>query len=68
MRVKCVICDTVQQLEDDLPLAKKLRNRPIHTYMCDPCYTRIANNTEKGSLQESFNFSAHLQNLMRNFN
>ena len=35
MRVKCVICDEIGQFTDDAPLAKKLRNRPIHTYMCD---------------------------------
>jgi len=45
MRVKCVICDAINQLDDDLPLAKKLRNRPIHTYMCDNCHDRIKDNT-----------------------
>jgi len=29
MRVKCVICDTIQNIDDNLPLAKKLRNRPF---------------------------------------
>lgn len=24
MRVKCVICDTINNLDDDLPLAKKI--------------------------------------------
>ncbi len=46
MRVKCVICDSINNLNDDLPLAKKLRNRPIHTYMCEQCHERIAINTE----------------------
>ncbi|WP_313891416.1 YlaI family protein [Psychrobacillus sp.] len=46
MRVKCVICDTINQLSDDLPLAKKLRNRPIHTYMCPTCHDRIKENTD----------------------
>ncbi|WP_078576075.1 YlaI family protein [Salipaludibacillus agaradhaerens] len=41
MRVKCVICDVVETIDSQLPLAKKLRNRPIHTYMCTPCYNRI---------------------------
>ncbi|MEK3935233.1 YlaI family protein [Sporosarcina sp. FSL W7-1349] len=45
MRVKCVICDEIGQLPDDLPLAKKLRNRPIHTYMCERCSDRIAEKT-----------------------
>lgn len=47
MRVKCVICDTIHDLQDDLPLAKKLRNRPIHTFMCPSCSTRVTENTGK---------------------
>lgn len=45
MRVKCVICDETGQLPDEAPLAKKLRNRPIHTYMCPSCENRIAEKT-----------------------
>jgi len=45
MRVKCVICEVINQLQDDSPQAKKLRNRPIHTYMCDPCHDRIKEKT-----------------------
>ena len=56
MRVKCVICDSINQLDDDLPLAKKLRNRPIHTYMCDTCNTRIAANTERRLATGKFRF------------
>jgi len=43
-------------LDDDLPLAKKLRNRPIHTYMCDTCHMRIAENTEKRLATGKFKF------------
>ncbi|MBP3952172.1 YlaI family protein [Bacillus suaedae] len=46
MRVKCVLCDKIEQLDDQLPLAKKLRNRPIHTYMCETCHERIKVQTE----------------------
>lgn len=45
MRVKCVICETINELPDDSPQSKKLRNRPIHTYMCDPCHDRIEEKT-----------------------
>jgi len=45
MRVKCVICEVINQLQDDSPQAKKLRNRPIHTYMCDSCHSRIEEKT-----------------------
>ncbi|PLS16543.1 DUF2197 domain-containing protein [Bacillus sp. M6-12] len=45
MRVKCVICDKIESIEDDSPQAKKLRNRPIHTYMCISCHSRIEEKT-----------------------
>ncbi|MGJ9383935.1 hypothetical protein CR203_02185 [Salipaludibacillus neizhouensis] len=45
MRVKCVICDIVESINNDSPQAKKLRNRPIHTYMCQTCYSRIEDRT-----------------------
>ncbi|RSL30414.1 DUF2197 domain-containing protein [Salibacterium salarium] len=47
MKVKCVICDQINNLDDSDPLAKKLRNRPIHTYMCDECYNRIEKRTHE---------------------
>ncbi|MBU9711265.1 YlaI family protein [Evansella tamaricis] len=47
MRVKCVICDVIENINDFSPLAKKLRNRPIHTYMCGTCNQRIEDNTNK---------------------
>lgn len=56
MRVKCVVCDTINMLDDDLPLAKKLRNRPIHTYMCEECEQRIAGKTEARLATGKFRF------------
>lgn len=47
MKVQCAICDRIDELSDDLPLAKKLRNRPIHTYMCPVCHDRIEENTKR---------------------
>jgi len=47
MRVKCVICDKIESLEDDSFQAKRLRNRPIYTYMCETCSTRITERTEQ---------------------
>lgn len=47
MKVKCVLCETIDNLDDELPLAKKLRNRLIHTYMCDECYERIEVRTKE---------------------
>lgn len=45
MRVKCFICDKIDTLDDDSILAKRLRNRPIHTYLCPTCDQRIAEKT-----------------------
>lgn len=45
MKVKCVLCDKIETIEDESPLAKKLRNRPIHTYMCQECHDRITRRT-----------------------
>ena len=53
MRVKCVLCDEIGQLVDDAPLAKKLRNHPINTYMCDNCSERITEQTNLSIKQEN---------------
>jgi uncharacterized protein YlaI len=45
MRVKCVLCDKIENINSDTLQAKRLRNRPIHTYMCEPCNERIADKT-----------------------
>ncbi|WP_257350601.1 YlaI family protein [Pseudalkalibacillus decolorationis] len=59
MRVKCVLCDKLEKIEDGSPLAKRLRNRPIHTYMCADCNKRIADRTEER--KASGNFSTFRQ-------
>lgn len=46
MRVKCVICDKIESIEDESFIAKRLRNRPIHTYMCQDCSSRISEKTK----------------------
>ncbi|WP_010631060.1 DUF2197 domain-containing protein [Sporolactobacillus vineae] len=45
MKVKCVICDKICELDDQSLLAKRLRNRPIHTFMCHECHERISKRT-----------------------
>lgn len=56
MRVKCVICDAIHDLPNDLPLAKKLRNRPIHTFMCPTCSERVSDKTQKRIQTGKFQF------------
>ncbi|MFD2043971.1 YlaI family protein [Ornithinibacillus salinisoli] len=47
MQVKCVICDQVEDIEENSLQAKRLRNRRIHMYLCDSCYERVGENTTK---------------------
>lgn len=47
MKVKCVLCDVIESINDHSFEAKRLRNRPIHTYMCKSCETRITEKTNK---------------------
>lgn len=47
MRVKCVICDKIENIENESVLAKRLRNRPIHTYTCQLCHDRITERTKE---------------------
>ena len=47
MRVKCVLCDKIESIDDELLIAKRLRNRPIHTYMCNECNERIEQKTNE---------------------
>lgn len=51
MKVQCVLCDVIEEIEQDSPLAKKLRNHPTTTYMCRPCSHRIRINTEQRKLE-----------------
>lgn len=54
MRVKCFLCDKIESIEDESPLAKRLRNRPIHTYMCKNCEDRITEKTNKRIVSGNF--------------
>lgn len=67
MRVKCVICDTVESLDDDNPLAKKLRNRPIHTFMCSTCKERITDKTAARVATGKFRFYKTSSTLDQDF-
>ncbi|MED1204221.1 YlaI family protein [Heyndrickxia acidicola] len=44
MKVQCILCDKIEVINQDSIIAKRLRNRPIHTYMCEECTNRV---TEK---------------------
>ncbi|WP_019242452.1 MULTISPECIES: YlaI family protein [Bacillus] len=56
MKVKCVICESIEILHDDSPTAKKLRNRPIHTFMCQKCHDRIEARTNERLATGNFKF------------
>lgn len=56
MRVKCVICDKIERIDDESLVAKRLRNRPIHTYLCDSCSLRIEEKTNSRLATGKFRF------------
>ncbi|MBB6454979.1 uncharacterized protein YlaI [Salirhabdus euzebyi] len=47
MRVKCILCDNVDNIKGTGLLAKQLRKRRVMTYMCDPCKERIEDRTKE---------------------
>lgn len=46
MKIKCMICDRVNEVEDQSLLAKKMRNKPLTSYICTECHDRVAENTK----------------------
>ncbi|CAG9619860.1 YlaI family protein [Sutcliffiella rhizosphaerae] len=62
MRVKCVICDKIESIDDETLIAKRLRNRPIHTYMCDGCNERIEKKTNERKATGNFRLFEQKQN------
>ncbi|WP_064093850.1 YlaI family protein [Rossellomorea aquimaris] len=56
MRVKCALCEVIDNIDDYSLQAKRLRNRPIHTYMCDSCHDRIKEKTEERVSTGNFKF------------
>ncbi|WP_074433016.1 YlaI family protein [Neobacillus dielmonensis] len=56
MRVKCVLCDKIEAINDESLTAKRLRNRPIHTYMCKECCERITEKTNARISTGNFRF------------
>ena len=62
MRVKCVICDKIESIDDETLVAKRLRNRPIHTYMGDECSERIEKRTNERKATGNFKLYEQKQN------
>ncbi|MFD1031105.1 YlaI family protein [Metaplanococcus flavidus] len=67
MRVKCVICDTIEELVDDTLEAKRLRNRPIHTHMCKTCNERIELRTKERLATGKFHFYRSSRKIEEDF-
>ncbi|MDC1541856.1 YlaI family protein [Candidatus Pseudothioglobus singularis] len=47
MKVKCTICDKIDDLDHDSFQAKRLRNRMNSMYLCKECYDRITEKTRQ---------------------
>ncbi|MBF0738608.1 DUF2197 domain-containing protein [Staphylococcus arlettae] len=41
IKVQCIICDTTVLIDENTLEAKRLRNDPMHTFMCDECKSRL---------------------------
>ncbi|AQM40330.1 MULTISPECIES: DUF2197 domain-containing protein [Staphylococcus] len=41
IKVQCIICDTEVFIDQNTLEAKRLRNDPMHTFMCDECKSRL---------------------------
>ena len=54
MKTQCMICETIEEINDESLLAKKLKYNRIRSYLCDACYERIRVNTIKR--QQTGNF------------
>ncbi len=62
MRVKCFICDKIELINNESNLAKRLRNRPIHTYTCQLCYDRITERTKERLATGKFRMNKPVKN------
>ncbi|WP_084213542.1 YlaI family protein [Thermicanus aegyptius] len=45
MKAICFLCEKTVRLDDNSLLAKKLRNNPLKTYLCNECRERITLHT-----------------------
>ncbi|WP_173916600.1 YlaI family protein [Halobacillus sp. Marseille-Q1614] len=61
MRVKCVLCDSIENIDSFSLQAKRLRNRRITTYMCPSCNERIKEKTEKRLSTGNFRFNREIK-------
>ncbi|WP_138415086.1 YlaI family protein [Aquibacillus sediminis] len=62
MRVKCVLCDTINRIDANSFEAKRLRNRRIHMYLCPSCDHRIGEKTKKRHATGNFNLYREKKN------
>lgn len=67
MKVKCVLCDRFDELNEDTLEAKRLKNRPIHTYMCEDCTKRIAERTYERIATGNFKFYRSSSQIEKDF-
>lgn len=46
MKVKCTICDEIEDIDESSFQAKRLRNRRVNLYLCKVCHDRISVKTK----------------------
>lgn len=45
MKVKCILCDSKLEIDDQSIEAKKIRNHPLYLYTCPTCSNRVTQQT-----------------------
>lgn len=66
MKIQCALCDTVKWIDDHTFIAKRFRNHPLKTFLCEPCKQRIAEKTiartmKTGQITENKSSTLHQQ-------
>lgn len=57
MKATCILCGTVNELDDRDFKTKRLRNKPIRLYLCPECDHRIAIKTMERINSGKFRFN-----------
>ncbi|MBC3014254.1 hypothetical protein KV47_02050 [Staphylococcus haemolyticus] len=55
--VQCIICDTKVLIDEHTVEAKRLRNNPIRTFMCDDCKSRLDRPKQRLNTHHTVNFN-----------
>ena len=68
LEVQCIICDTKVFIDENTVEAKRLRNNPIRTFMCDDCKSRLDTPKQrKPQVMEDISKTEIIQSIKMNY-